>query len=72
MSVADNGIGMTAEEAEKVFNRFFRADSSRSSEGFGLGLSLVSKIAELHGGKASVESEKDKGSEFKIIFSEKL
>ncbi len=72
LSVADNGIGMTAEEAEKVFNRFFRADSSRSSEGFGLGLSLVSKIAELHGGKASVESEKDKGSEFKIIFSEKL
>lgn len=72
LSVADNGIGMTAEEAEKVFNRFFRADSSRNSEGFGLGLSLVSKIAEIHGGKASVESEKDKGSEFKITFFDKI
>lgn len=71
LSVADNGIGMTAEEQEKAFNRFFRADSARSGEGFGLGLSLVSKIAELHGGKASVESEKDKGSEFKITFFKK-
>lgn len=71
LSVADNGIGMTKEEAEKAFNRFYRADSSRNGEGFGLGLSLVSKIAELHGGKASVESEKDKGSEFRIVFAVK-
>lgn len=71
LSVEDNGIGMTAEEQEKAFNRFFRADNARSGEGFGLGLSLVSKIAELHGGKASVESQKDNGSKFKIIFFEK-
>ncbi|MCQ2475476.1 MAG: HAMP domain-containing histidine kinase [Clostridia bacterium] len=68
LSIADNGIGMTAEEKEKAFNRFYRADSARSGEGFGLGLSLVSKIAELHGGTAVVESEKGKGSEFRIIF----
>jgi signal transduction histidine kinase len=47
--VADNGPGVPAEERDKIFRRFYRLDSSRTTPGSGLGLSLVVAIAELHG-----------------------
>jgi len=49
--VADTGPGIPAELREKVFQRFFRVDSSRSSPGSGLGLSLVRAVADLHGAR---------------------
>jgi len=57
--VWDTGIGIAAENIEKVFEGFFRVDTpySRLTEGTGLGLPLSRKLAELHGGKLSVESE---------------
>jgi signal transduction histidine kinase len=66
ISVWDTGIGIPASEQEKIFHDFYQVDSSlvRSTEGTGLGLSLVKKIAELHGGKVWVESELGKGSQF--------
>lgn len=69
LSVKDNGIGIAEEDIPKIWGRFYRADSSRSnSEGFGLGLALVDRIAALHGAKAEVSSILGEGSEFKIIF----
>lgn len=69
LTVKDNGIGIKEENLEKIFGRFFRADESRSkTEGFGLGLSLVKQIAELHSGEITVFSVYGEGSEFKIIF----
>jgi two-component system CheB/CheR fusion protein len=57
--VWDTGVGIAPENMEKIFEGFFRVDTpySRSTEGTGLGLPLSRKLAELHGGKLSVESE---------------
>ena len=53
----------------KIWGRFYRADESRRHEsGFGLGLSLVSQIAALHGGKVSASSVYGEGSEFTVTF----
>ncbi|MEG3129292.1 heavy metal sensor histidine kinase [Pantoea cypripedii] len=67
-SVTDNGEGVAAEHIPHLFERFYRADESRSSaENTGLGLAIVKTIAELHGGKVSVKSELNKGSTFTLI-----
>jgi two-component system CheB/CheR fusion protein len=57
--VWDTGVGIAAENMEKIFEGFFRVDTpySRVTEGTGLGLPLSKKLVELHGGKLSVESE---------------
>lgn len=64
LSVSDDGIGISREDKEKIFRRFYQADSSRTGSGTGLGLSMVKEIASFHGGSMSVESEPGKGSEF--------
>jgi two-component system OmpR family sensor kinase len=68
VEVADDGPGMTAEQAGQVFERFFRADSSRSRDtgGVGLGLSIVSAIAEAHDGTISVRSAPGEGATFRL------
>lgn len=65
-SVEDNGIGISEEDQEQLFSKFFRVDSSLTREigGSGLGLSICKTIVELHGGKIWVESEVGKGSTF--------
>ncbi|HEY6837815.1 MAG TPA: Cache 3/Cache 2 fusion domain-containing protein [Geobacteraceae bacterium] len=61
--VEDNGIGMTPEETSKVFDKFYRADSSTTAkEGTGLGMSIVKLIVEAHGGSVWVESEQGTGT----------
>lgn len=70
ISVCDNGIGISKENIEKLFEKFFRVDQSlvRTAGGFGLGLSICKRIVELHGGKIWIESEGlGKGS--KITFT---
>ncbi|HEY6017098.1 MAG TPA: HAMP domain-containing sensor histidine kinase [Gaiellaceae bacterium] len=69
LSVADRGPGLTAEEQEHVFERFWRSDSARSREsgGVGLGLAIVRRIAESHGGAVAVVSEPGDGSTFEIL-----
>jgi signal transduction histidine kinase len=66
ISVSDNGIGMSGEEFEKVFDKFYQIDSTstRKVGGSGLGLSIVKGIIEGQGGTISVTSEQDKGSTF--------
>ena len=70
--VEDNGIGISSENLEKIWLRFFRVDKARSRENgcSGLGLPMVKQIAILHGGEVYVESEENKGSIFTVIFSQ--
>lgn len=68
LSIEDTGKGMTQEEISKIFDRFYRADTVRSQEGFWIGLSLADKIAKINGWKIEVKSEVGKGSRFQIIF----
>ncbi|SDF80137.1 PAS domain S-box-containing protein [Methanolobus vulcani] len=65
-SVLDNGIGISSDDLEKLFMPFQQIDStiSRKYDGTGLGLSLVKRFVEMHGGDVSVESELGKGSVF--------
>jgi len=65
-AVWDTGIGITPPDQQKLFQAFTQIDSglSRSQEGTGLGLALVAKLVELHGGSVALESEPGKGSRF--------
>ena len=69
ISVSDSGIGISEEDLDRIWNRFYQADHSRSDEsrGVGLGLSLAQQIARLHGGRITASSWLGEGSEF--IFS---
>lgn len=64
ISVLDNGMGIPRGEQEKIWDRLYRGDKSRSQRGLGLGLSLVRAIVRAHQGEVRVISEPDKGSEF--------
>jgi signal transduction histidine kinase len=66
VSVTDTGIGMSAVDLARIFDRFFRADKSRSraAGGSGLGLAIVKSICEYHKGSISVDSVEGKGSTF--------
>lgn len=66
VAVQDSGPGMTQEQVAAAFDRFWRADSSRSLPGRGIGLSIVRRIAELHGGRASLRSSPGHGTQAAI------
>jgi heavy metal sensor kinase len=67
-SVTDSGVGIKAEDLPHIFKRFYRADSSRSSSGFGLGLAIAKSIAEAHGAEIKAESVPGRGSTFTVLF----
>jgi signal transduction histidine kinase/ligand-binding sensor domain-containing protein/CheY-like chemotaxis protein/AraC-like DNA-binding protein len=68
LSVSDTGIGINPENKDKVFDRFFQDDSSKSilNQGSGIGLSIASEFVKMHGGTIGVESIITKGSQFTI------
>jgi len=71
ISVADKGPGLSPADQEKIFERFYRADTSRArtkGEGSGLGLSIVDAVMKSHGGSVSVLSELGQGCEFTLHF----
>lgn len=69
-TVRDSGIGVAREHLPYIFERFYRADPSRSraTGGFGIGLALVQELVRSMGGVVSVQSEPGKGSEFRVEF----
>lgn len=69
LSIQDNGIGMSPEKRERVFDKFYRIEQEGipASKGFGLGLSYVKKIVELHEGILEVKSAVNAGSCFRLI-----
>ena len=71
VTVSDNGCGITPEHLPRVFDRFYRADSSRGSDGAGLGLALVKSIVELHGGSARIKSDVGRGTTVTLSFPNK-
>ena len=70
LRVADNGIGIAFDEQERIFERFYCVDKSRSKKlgGNGLGLAIVKRIAKIHNAKIALKSELGKGSEFVVTF----
>lgn len=66
LTVKDEGVGMDEEAVKNAFTRFYRAEESRSTSGYGLGLSIAKKIAEAHHGKIAIESAVGVGSTFTI------
>lgn len=66
IAVSDNGPGIPKEEADRVFDKYFRSTRTSGTKGTGLGLSIVKSIVDLHNGRVSVESEPGKGSTFRI------
>jgi len=67
ISVADTGMGIAPSEQIDIFRRFYRHGEKATDTGYGLGLSLVKAVAEVHGGRAEVESRLGAGARFSII-----
>ena len=68
VSVSDNGSGIAEHDLLRVFDRLYRGDRSRSSQGAGLGLALVKSIADLHSGSAAISSEPGRGTKVTLVF----
>jgi signal transduction histidine kinase len=68
--ISDNGLGIDREHLPRIFDEFYRVDGRRNApvKGSGLGLSIVKKMVDAHGGMIDVESEIGKGSTFKVTF----
>jgi signal transduction histidine kinase len=69
LTVADTGIGIPPEDLDRIFDRFYRTDASRTraSGGFGLGLSIVRDLVQAMGGTVSATSELGDGSQFRVV-----
>jgi signal transduction histidine kinase len=67
--VSDTGIGIAPDKIDKIFDRFYKVDSSSKQKygGAGIGLALVRDIMDLHGGRVEVQSKPSEGSTFRII-----
>lgn len=66
--IQDNGIGIPKEALEKVKERFYRVDPSRSSQSSGLGLAIVTEIVKRHDGEFIIESKLGKGTKVTVRF----
>ena len=66
VSVKDNGLGISEDKVDLIFERFMQVDNTmtRKCEGSGIGLSIVESLVKLHGGNITVNSSKGRGSEF--------
>jgi signal transduction histidine kinase len=69
VTIRDNGMGIPLGEQNRIWDRLYRGDTSRSQRGLGLGLSLVKAVVEAHAGTISLQSEPAKGSEFTVTLA---
>jgi len=69
LEVKDIGMGISKEDLPHIFDRFYRGDKARGSNGYGLGLSIAKQIATIHNAKIEVISKLNQGSAFKVVFS---
>ena len=65
-TVVDSGVGIPAEDLDRIWERFYKVDRSRTHPGTGLGLAIVKHVAQAHGGSVDVQSELGRGSRFEI------
>lgn len=70
LRIRDSGPGVAPEHLPHIWERLYRADSSRATRGIGLGLSLVRAVVEAHGGHVDVESAAGQGSTFRVTLPE--
>ena len=68
LTISDNGCGIPAEKIPKITEPFYKLDQSRNTEGFGLGLALIRRIAEAHHAELLIESETSVGTTVSIQF----
>jgi signal transduction histidine kinase len=71
LEIIDTGIGMDEDEIEKAFNRFEKLNTSEK-ESYGLGLAIAKSIAAFHDIKVQINSKKNRGTTFQLIFSKAL
>jgi len=73
VEVIDQGIGIPVREHQKIFEKFYRADNARALnvQGTGIGLALVRRIMESHGGSVTVVSPPGEGSRFRLVFAKR-
>ncbi len=67
LDVEDTGPGMSRQDASKAFDRFWRAEASRTRPGSGLGLSIVAGIVAAHGGEVTLASDINSGTEVRVV-----
>jgi two-component system heavy metal sensor histidine kinase CusS len=72
VAISDTGCGIAAQHLPRVFDRFYRAESSRGSDGAGLGLALVKSIVDLHGGSATIKSDVGRGTIVTLVFPKEI
>ena len=72
LRVRDDGPGIAPEDQARIFDRFYQGNAARSGSGFGLGLSLVKRIAELHGGTVMLASVPGQGCCFEIVLKREV
>jgi signal transduction histidine kinase len=70
--IQDQGVGINKEDQERIFEKFYKADKSRSTEGTGLGLSIVKRIVDLHNGKIELYSKIGEGTRISVILNKKV
>jgi signal transduction histidine kinase len=66
LKVTDRGVGIAEDDLPHIFDRFYRSDKSRGTDGYGLGLSIAKSIVNLHKGKIEVESKAGRGTTFTV------